>query len=70
MKMNAVDKLAHLLVVIGGLNWGLVGFFEYNLVDDLFGAGSGGAQVVYCAVGLAALWAFYGMATMIAGNKK
>ena len=69
MKMNAVDKLAHLLVVIGGLNWGLVGFFEYNLVDELLGAGSGGARVVYCAVGVAALWAFYSMVAMMANDK-
>lgn len=59
MRMNAVDKLAHLLVVIGGLNWGLVGVFEYNLVDELFGAGSTMSRVIYGLVGLAALWVLY-----------
>lgn len=61
MKMNALDKVAHLLVVVGGLNWGLVGFFDYNLVDELFGVGSTIATVVYCAVGVAALWVLYSM---------
>jgi len=56
MKMTALDKVAHLLVVIGGLNWGLVGFFKYNLVDELFGVESGVSRVVYGLVGLAALW--------------
>jgi len=42
-------------VIVGGLNWGLIGVFQYNLVDALFGAGSVGAQVVYIAVGVAAL---------------
>lgn len=59
MKMTALDKVAHLLVVVGGLNWGLIGFFEYNLVDELFGVGSDIARVVYCAVGLAALLAAF-----------
>jgi len=54
--MKALYTVALLLVIIGGLNWGLVGFFDYNLVDGLFGEGSGGARVVYAVVGLAALW--------------
>ncbi|AHB42744.1 hypothetical protein RAAC3_TM7C00001G0907 [Candidatus Saccharibacteria bacterium RAAC3_TM7_1] len=54
--MKAVYTVALLLVIIGGLNWGLVGFFDYNLVDSLFGADSVGARVVYAVVGLAALW--------------
>lgn len=54
--MKAVYTVALLLVIIGGLNWGLVGFFDYNLVDSLFGKGSVLARVVYDVVGLAALW--------------
>lgn len=54
--MKAVHVTALVLVLIGGLNWGLVGFFDYNLVDALFGEGSGLARVVYALVGLSALY--------------
>ena len=57
MKMNALDKVVYLLMVIGGLNWGLVGFFKYNLVDKIFRVGSDSSRVIYAAVGLAALYA-------------
>jgi uncharacterized membrane protein YuzA (DUF378 family) len=65
MEMNATDKTAYVLAVIGGLNWGLVGFFKYNLVDKIFGAGSSGARVVYAIVGLAALYMLYTMLMMM-----
>lgn len=69
MKMNAVDKLAYVLVVVGGLNWGLVGAFDYNLVDSLFGAGSTLSRVVYVLVGLAALEMLYKMVAMMQAEK-
>jgi len=53
--MNVVLVIAKILVIIGGLNWGLVGAFEFNLVDAIFGAGSAGSRVVYIIVGVAAL---------------
>lgn len=53
--MKGTKKLALLLVVVGGLNWGLVGFFDYNLVDTLFGQGSVLARLVYDLVGLSAV---------------
>lgn len=55
MKSSIVGKVATVLVVVGGLNWGLVGAFNYNLVDSLFGVESLLARVVYVAVGLAAV---------------
>lgn len=70
MKMNPIDKLAYLLVVIGGLNWGLVGFFQYNLVDKIFGVDSGASRVIYAVVGLAALYMFYTMVVMIAKGEE
>lgn len=54
--MKVIGVVALVLVLVGGLNWGLVGFFDYNLVDSLFGEGSVAARVVYALVGLAALW--------------
>lgn len=54
--MKIVNIVALILIIIGGLNWGLVGAFEYNLVDALFGEGSVLARVVYGLVGVAALY--------------
>jgi uncharacterized membrane protein YuzA (DUF378 family) len=68
MKMNLLDKIATLLLIIGGFNWGLVGWLDYNLVDSLFGAGSAISRVVYAIVGMAALYCIYTMVKMF--NKK
>lgn len=54
--MKVISAIGLALVIIGGINWGLVGFFDYNLVDGIFGAGSVVARVVYSVVGLAAVW--------------
>lgn len=54
--MKVAGSIALVLVIIGGLNWGLVGLFDYNLVDAIFGEGSTVARVVYSVVGVAALW--------------
>mgnify|MGYP001578006888 CR=1 FL=1 len=52
--MKALHVISFVLVIIGGLNWLLVGF-NWNLVDAIFGAGSTGAKIVYIIVGLCAL---------------
>lgn len=70
MKLNPIEKVAYILLMVGGLNWGLIGFFEYNLVDEIFGAGSGVSRVIYAVVGVAALYVIYSMAVMIANKKK
>jgi uncharacterized membrane protein YuzA (DUF378 family) len=62
MKMSALDWIAAVLVIIGGLNWGLVGFFNYNLVDTIFGVASDTSRVIYAIVGLATLWMIWMMA--------
>lgn len=53
-KMKWMHELIFALVVIGALNWGLIGAFNFNLVTFLFGTGSL-ARAVYILVGLAAL---------------
>ncbi|HEY0823137.1 MAG TPA: DUF378 domain-containing protein [Ramlibacter sp.] len=53
---NALDWLAQILLIIGGLNWGLVGLFDLDLVAMLFGQGSLLSRIVYIAVGVSALW--------------
>lgn len=64
MKMNPLDWLSWLIITLGGINWGLVGFFKYNLVDKIFGVGSTGSKVVYDIVGIAAVWSVIGMFMM------
>jgi uncharacterized protein len=59
--MKAIYTTALVLIVIGGVNWGLVGFFDYNLVDALFGQGSALARVIYALVGLSALYVLVAM---------
>jgi len=54
--MRPIDVIAAILLVVGGLNWGLVGFFNFDLVATLFGAGSIFARIIYVLVGLAAVY--------------
>ncbi|MDX1623373.1 MAG: DUF378 domain-containing protein [Gemmatimonadota bacterium] len=54
--MKAIDILAATLLVIGGLNWGLVGLFGFDLVAALLGTMTPLARAVYALVGLAALY--------------
>ncbi len=56
---NPVDWLALILVIVGGLNWGLVGLFDFDLVAAIFGAGSTLSRIVYILVALAALYMIY-----------
>ena len=54
--MDFINKLAFILVIIGGLNWGLVGAGEFDLVAFLFGTSTVLARTVYSLVGLSAVW--------------
>lgn len=54
--MRSIDVLAAVLLVVGGLNWGLVAVADFDLVAALFGAGTSLARVVYGLVGLAAAY--------------
>jgi uncharacterized membrane protein YuzA (DUF378 family) len=58
-RMTAAEWIPMLLLIIGGLNWGLVGLFNFDLVATLFGEGSALSRVVYVAVGLSALYSLY-----------
>ena len=52
-----LDKLALTLAVIGGLNWGAIGLFNFDLVAFICGgSGTWLARVIYAVVGIAALW--------------
>ena len=54
--MKALNLLTLALVIIGGVNWGLVGAFDFNLVAALFGEQTAVSRTVYVLVGLSALW--------------
>lgn len=55
--MKALNTIVLILVIVGGLNWGLVGVADFNLVTAIFGEGTTAARVVYTLVGIAAIWA-------------
>jgi uncharacterized membrane protein YuzA (DUF378 family) len=65
MKFNAMDLIALTLVIVGGLNWGLVGAFDFNLVDAIFGEGSALSRIVYVTVGLSAVYAIFTASKMV-----
>lgn len=50
--MKTIQKIALVLTIIGALNWGLMGFFEFNLVTSLFGADTVITRIVYSLVGI------------------
>lgn len=59
--MKVLNYIVLTLVIIGSLNWLLVGLFEFNLVDTIFGELSFLSRLIYGLVGLAGIWsiAFY-----------
>jgi hypothetical protein len=54
--MKPLNLITLILLIVGGLNWGLVGLLNFDLVPALVGAGSMLARIVYSLVGLSALW--------------
>lgn len=55
-RMKALNLVTLILTIVGGLNWGLVGLANFDLVATVFGSGSGLARAVYVLVGLSALY--------------
>jgi uncharacterized protein len=55
--MRTLDAIALLLVIVGAVNWGLIGFFQFDLVAALFGEMSALSRVIYALVGIAGLYA-------------
>jgi uncharacterized membrane protein YuzA (DUF378 family) len=54
--MKAVNVIALILVIVGALNWGLVGLLSFDLVAAIFGAMSVLSRIVYILVGIAAVY--------------
>lgn len=55
-KSQVIEMASIILLLVGGLNWGLVGFFEWNFIDTVFGMGSSLSRIVYSLVGISALY--------------
>ena len=57
--MKTLDIIAMILVLVGALNWGLVGIFNYDLVASIFGAMSTVSRVIYTLVGVSAIYGVF-----------
>lgn len=55
--MKVIDGIALTAVIIGAINWGLIGFFNFNLVDSIFGTMSIMSRIIYALVGICGLYA-------------
>ena len=66
-KYTWLDWTCAILLIIGGINWGLIGFFGWNLVAAIFGDMSVVSRIIYALVGLAALYFIY---TLTKWNKE
>ncbi|HJJ06581.1 MAG: DUF378 domain-containing protein [Clostridia bacterium] len=54
--MKIIDKIVLILIVIGAINWGLIGLFNLNLVSTIFGNMSLISRIIYILVGVSGLW--------------
>lgn len=55
--MKVVNIIALVLIIIGAINWGLIGAFNFNLVDMIFGVNTVLSRIIYGLVGISGLWA-------------
>ncbi len=53
--MQTLQKIALIFTIIGAINWGFIGIFDFNLVDALFGEASALSRVIYAIVGITGL---------------
>ena len=54
--MKIIDKIELVLIIIGAINWGLIGFFKFDLVATIFGEMSVLSRIIYALVGISGLW--------------
>lgn len=70
MDMKPIDKVSMALLMVGGLNWGIVGLFNNDLVGEIFGYGSTLADIIYIVIGAAAVYSVFSMVQMMQKQKK
>lgn len=63
MKMNWLDWVTGVLVIVGAVNWGLVGLLDYNVVTAVLGDMTIWTRIVYVLVGVSGLYMIYSLAT-------
>ena len=61
MKKCIICKIVGILAGVGALNWGLIALFNFNLVDTVFGMGTGLAKITYIVVGVSGLGLLIGL---------
>ncbi|NGX45840.1 MAG: hypothetical protein K940chlam2_01020 [Chlamydiae bacterium] len=57
--MKTLDVIVAILLIIGGLNWGLMGFFDLNFLGMVFGYGTAFTRLIYCLIGVSALYCIF-----------
>lgn len=62
MRLNALDWLAIVLTIIGAINWGLIGFFDFDLVRAIFGTRTLASFAIYSIIGIAGLYMIFTIA--------
>ncbi len=53
--METLQKICLVITIIGAINWGLIGLFDFNLVATIFGSGSMFSRIIYSLVGITGL---------------
>ena len=53
--MTTLQKVCLVIIIIGGLNWGLIGLLDFNIIDTIFTAGSVVARLIYTIVGITSM---------------
>lgn len=59
MKLKTISIITLALIIIGGINWGLVGLLGFNLIATIFGSYSMVSRILYALVGISALYMIY-----------
>lgn len=68
-KLSALDWTAMTLLIVGGVNWGLIGLFSFDLVAAIFGPMTLLSRLVYTLVGISALYAIFTSSKMARKNE-
>jgi uncharacterized membrane protein YuzA (DUF378 family) len=63
-RLSTLEWVSMILMIVGGINWGLIGLFSFDLVAALFGPMSAMSRIVYTLVGLAALYSIFTLTRM------
>ncbi len=69
MRLSVLDWIALVVLIVGGLNWGLVGILNFDLIGAAFGQGTSIARAIYIVVGLAGLYGIF-FAVKLAGQRR